>query len=85
MEDLRVGSVMQRRPAQDTCDYLDNNCDGVVDEDFLDEAGKYSTLEDAVHVETRAWGLFRMQWRFVIPRKRHPSAKWRVAMMASMP
>lgn len=30
----------------ETCNYLDDDCDGLVDEDFTDEAGRYSTIEN---------------------------------------
>jgi hypothetical protein len=32
-------------PAAEVCDYADNNCDGVVDEGFVDAAGRYVTKE----------------------------------------
>ena len=32
-------------PAEDVCDFQDNNCDGEVDEDFKNAEGKYDTYE----------------------------------------
>jgi len=32
-------------PGEDVCDYVDNDCDAAVDEDFVDGAGKYIAFE----------------------------------------
>ena len=32
-------------PEAETCDFKDNNCDGVVDEGFVDSDGKYSSVD----------------------------------------
>lgn len=32
-------------PTQEVCDYADNNCDGVVDDSFVDAQGRYTTYE----------------------------------------
>ena len=40
-----LGWVCQAKvPAEDACDFLDNDCDGEADEDYKDDKGKYSSV-----------------------------------------
>ena len=40
-----LGWVCQaQKPAAESCDFLDNDCDGAADEDFKNEEGKYASL-----------------------------------------
>ena len=41
-------------PAQEICDFQDNDCDGFADEDFKNEEGKYAARSIAVGAEIRA-------------------------------
>jgi hypothetical protein len=34
-----------RKPADESCDYVDNDCDGATDEGFADELGRYTQFE----------------------------------------
>ncbi len=54
-----VGTVCSAKtPSAEACDFLDNDCDNTVDEDFKDPTGKYSSVEHCGGCGTSCVGLF---------------------------
>ena len=47
-------------PGDEQCDYMNNDCDGLTDEDFKDEESGRVTIEHAVHVAQPVRKLSRM-------------------------
>ena len=45
-------------PSAEACDFLDNDCDGTIDEDFKTDTGKYGTLHHCGGCDKDCEGLF---------------------------